>query len=92
MCMNKEQTLKNDEERQLNHAIRQVARKKARKRLCLWISVILMISILLSLFVSFIPVMYEKFIHYDDPAYRPMDVEREYQKMFDRREGAASDK
>jgi hypothetical protein len=51
-----------------------------------------MISILLSLFVSFIPVMYEKFIHYDDPAYRPMDVEREYQKMFDRREGAASDK
>jgi hypothetical protein len=90
--MNKEQTLKNDEERQLNHAIRQVARKKARKRLCLWISVILMISILLSLFVSFIPVMYEKFIHYDDPAYRPMDVEREYQKMFDRREGAASDK
>ena len=90
--MDKERTLKNDEERQLNHAIRQVARKKARKRLCLWISVILMISILLSLFVSFIPVMYEKFIHYDDPAYRPMDVEREYQKMFDRREGAASDK
>ena len=90
--MNKEQTLKNDEERQLNHAIRQVARKKARKRLCLWISVILMISILLSLFVSFIPVMYEKFIHYDDPAYRPMDVEREYQKMFDRREGAVSNK
>ena len=90
--MNKEQTLKNDEERQLNHAIRQVARKKARKRLYLWISLIFIISILLSLLVSFIPVIYEKFIHYDDPAYRPMDVEREYQKMFDRREGAASDK
>jgi hypothetical protein len=44
------------------------------------------------LFVSFIPVMYEKFIHYNDPAYRPMDIEREYQKLLDRREGAVSDK
>ena len=92
MCMNKEQTRKNDAERQLDHAIRQVARKKTRKRLCLWISLILMISILLSLFVSFIPVLYEKFVHYDDPAYRPMDIEREYQKMLDRRGGAASGK
>jgi hypothetical protein len=84
--MNKEQTLKNDTERHLDHAIRQVTRKKARKRLCFWISVIFMISILLSLFVSFIPVMYQKFMHYDDPAYRPMDIEREYQEMLDRRE------
>jgi ABC-type microcin C transport system permease subunit YejE len=90
--MNKEQTVKNDTERQLDHAIRQVARKKARKRLCFWIIVIFMISILLSLFVSFIPVMYEKFIHYNDPAYRPMDIEREYQKLLDRREGAVSNK
>ena len=92
MCMDKERTLKNNEERQLDHAIRQVARKKARKRLYLWISLIFIISILLSLLVSFIPVIYEKLIHYADPAYRPMDIEREYKKLFDRREGAASDK
>jgi hypothetical protein len=90
--MNKEQTQKNDAERQLDHAIRQVTRKKARKRLYLWISLIFIITILLSLLVSFIPVLYEKFIHYADPAYRPMDIEREYKKLFDRREGAASNK
>jgi hypothetical protein len=84
--MNKKQTLKNDAEKQLDHAIRHVSRKKARKKLCLWISLILMISILLSLFVSFIPVIYQKFMHYDDPAYRPMDIEREYQEMLDRRD------
>ena len=90
--MDKERTLKNDEEKQLDQAIRQVAKKKARKRLYLWFSLIFIISILLSLLVSFIPAIYEKYIHYADPTYRPMDIEREYKKLFDRRQGAASDK
>ena len=85
--MDREQALKDkpDLKFEFDRAMRAVARQKARKRLWFWVLAIFFISILLSLFVNFIPILYNQLIHYNDPSYRPMDIERQYQELNDQR-------
>jgi hypothetical protein len=44
-----------------------------------------MVSLVFSLFIHYIPVWYQKFVNYNDPFYRPMDIERQYQTLEQQR-------
>lgn len=83
--MDKKQVFKDKPDQKLDRAMKAVARQEARKRTWLWILAIFFVSILLGLLVNFIPILYDQLIHYNDPSYRPMDIERQYQELYDRR-------
>jgi ABC-type microcin C transport system permease subunit YejE len=68
-------------DKQFDHAINQVIKKKEKKKVWLWLLIIFVIAIVVSLFVNFIPLLYDQLIHYNDPSYRPMDLERQYRDL-----------
>lgn len=72
----------------IDRAFRNAIRKKSRKRTFLWILVCLVVSVAMSLVIHFIPVWYQKFVNYNDPFYRPMDLERQYQTLEKQRGNA----
>lgn len=69
----------------IDRAFIRAIKKKSRKRTFLWILLCLAASIAISLVIHFIPVWYEKFVNYNDPFYRPMDIERQYQTLEQQR-------
>jgi uncharacterized membrane protein SpoIIM required for sporulation len=73
------------DDKQFDRAVSQIMKKKARKSAGIWIFIIFIVAILISLFVNYIPIFYDKLIHYNDPTYRPMDLERQYQELQDLR-------
>ena len=76
-------------DKQFNRAVDRIMKKKARKSIWIWIFIIFIVAVVTSLLVSYIPIFYDKLIHYNDPTYRPVDLERQYQKMQEtRRDGA----
>ena len=75
-------------DKQFNRAVSRIMKKKARKSIWIWMFVIFIVAVVASLFVSYIPIFYDKLIHYNDPTYRPMDLERQYRELQDiRRDG-----
>jgi hypothetical protein len=75
---------KNDIDRAFRHAIK----RKSRNRTFLWILACLAVSLLFSLFIHYVPLWYQKFVNYNDPFYRPMDIERQYQTLEQQRGNA----
>ena len=69
----------------IDRAFMRAIKKKSRKRTFLWILLCLAASIAISLVIRFIPVWYEKFVNYNDPFYRPSDIERQYQMLEQQR-------
>jgi hypothetical protein len=69
----------------IDRAFRNAINKKSRKRTFLWILACLMVPLVFSLFIHYIPVWYQKFVNYNDPFYRPMDIERQYQTLEQQR-------
>ncbi len=69
------------DDKQFDRAVNQIMKKKARKSAGIWIFIIFIVAVLISLFVNYIPVFYDKLIHYSDPTYRPMDLERQYREL-----------
>ena len=70
-------------DKQFNRAVGRIMKKKARKYVWMWMFVIFIVAVVASLFVSYIPIFYDKLIHYNDPTYRPMDLERQYRELQD---------
>lgn len=70
-------------DKQFNRAVGRIMKKKARKNVWIWMFVIFIVAVVASLFVSYIPIFYDKLIHYNDPTYRPMDLERQYRELQD---------
>jgi len=58
-------------DKQFNRAVDRMIKKKARKSLWVWIFIIFIVAVVTSLFVSYVPIFYDKLIHYNDPTYRP---------------------
>ena len=75
-----------DKQKEFDRAIKRAIKKKQRKQLWIWLAVSLIISILLSFVVHFVPIWYDMLVRYQDPVYRPMDIERQY-KALDRERG-----
>ena len=73
------------DDKQFDRAVNQIMKKKARKSTGIWIFIIFIVAVLISLFVSYIPIFYDKLIHYNDPTYRPMDLHRQYRELQDLR-------
>jgi hypothetical protein len=71
--------------RAIDRAFRNAIKKKTRKRTFLWILLCLVVSMLTSLLIHFIPVWCQKFVNYNDPFYRPLDIERQYQTLEQQR-------
>jgi len=71
------------DDKQFDRAVRRIMKKKERKSAGIWIFIIFIVAILISLFVNYIPIFYDKLIHYNDPTYRPMDLERQYRELQD---------
>ncbi len=69
----------------IDRAFIRAIKKKSRKRTFLWMLLCLVASIVLSFFIHFIPVWYQKFVNYNDPFYRPADIERQYQTLEQQR-------
>ena len=72
-------------DKKFNRAVDRIMKKKARKSIWIWIFIIFIDAVVTSLFVSYVPIFYDKLIHYNDPTYRPMDLERQYQELQDNR-------
>jgi hypothetical protein len=75
-----------NKQKEFDRAFKRSIKRKAQKRTFLWMVLIFVISILLSLIVHFVPVLYDLLVRYQDPVYRPMDIERQYQ-VLDRDRG-----
>lgn len=73
------------DDKQFDRAVNRIMKRKARRSVRIWLFVIFIASVLMSLIVNYIPVFYDKLIHYNDPTYRPMDLERQYQELQDLR-------
>lgn len=75
----------------IDRAFRNAIKRKSRKRTFLWILLCLVVSVAMSFIIHFIPIWYQKFVNYNDPFYRPMDLERQYQTLEQQR-GTATQK
>jgi hypothetical protein len=73
-------------QKEFDHAIKRAIKKRARKRLWIWLAASFLVSILLSFVVHYVPVWYDMLVRYQDPVYRPMDLERQYNAL-DRERG-----
>jgi hypothetical protein len=73
-------------QKEFDRAIRRAIKKKARKQMWIWLAASLLVSILLSFAVHYMPVWYDMLVRYQDPVYRPMDIERQYNAL-DRERG-----
>ncbi len=76
-----------DEQKGFDRAVRRATKRKARRVTLIWIAVIFILSILLSIIVHFTPVWYDMFVQYQDPVYRPLDIERQYKSLDRERQG-----
>ncbi len=76
-----------NKQKEFDRAIRQAMKKKARKGMLIWMAVIFILSILLSFLVHFAPIWYDMFVQYQDPVYRPLDIERQYKSLDRERQG-----
>jgi hypothetical protein len=76
-----------DKQRAFDHAVQRAMKRKARKGTLIWMAVIFILSMLLSFIVHYAPVWYDMFVHYKDPVYRPMDIERQFQSLEKERKG-----
>lgn len=76
-----------DKQKEFDRAVRLAMKRRARKGTLIWMAVIIILSILLSVIVHFAPVWYDMFVQYQDPVYRPMDIERQYKSLNRERQG-----
>jgi hypothetical protein len=76
-----------DKQKEFDRAVQRAMKRKERKGTLIWISVIFILSVLLSIIVHFAPIWYDMFVQYNDPVYRPMDIERQYQSLDRERQG-----
>ncbi|MDO9565577.1 MAG: hypothetical protein Q7J15_02390 [Candidatus Desulfaltia sp.] len=51
--------------------------RSERKRSLLWLVIIVVVALILGALVARIPSYVEKFYHYGDESYRPMDLDRD---------------
>ncbi len=72
----------------IDRAFKSAMQRKSRKRTFLWILVCLAASVVISLVINYIPIWYQKFVNYNDPFYRPMDIERKYYELEQQRSGS----
>ncbi len=76
-----------DKQKEFDRAVQRAMQRKARKGMLIWMAVIFILSILLSIVVHFTPIWYDMFVQYQDPVYRPMDIERQYKSLDRERQG-----
>lgn len=74
-------------QKEFDRAVQRAMKKKSRKGTLLWLVIIILISVLLSFLVYFTPIWYDLFVRYQDPVYRPMDIERQYKELDSHRQG-----
>jgi hypothetical protein len=74
-------------QKEFDRAVQRAMKRKARKGTFIWMAVIFVLSILLSIIVHYTPIWYDMFIQYQDPVYRPMDIERQYKSLDRERQG-----
>ena len=72
-----------NEQIKFDRAVQRAMKRTARKRTLIWLAGIFILSILLSVIVHFVPIWFDMYVQYNDPSYRPMDIEREY-RLLDR--------
>ena len=76
-----------NKQQEFDRAIKRAIKKKARKQIWIWLAASFLISILLSFVVHYVPVWYDMLVRYQDPVYRPMDIERQYNTLNRERQG-----
>jgi hypothetical protein len=69
-----------------DRAVQRTMKKKARKRTLIWLAVIFILSVLLSIIIHFVPIWFDMYVQYNDPSYRPMDIERQYRLLDSERQ------
>lgn len=76
-----------DKPKEFDRAVQRAMKRKSRKGTVIWMAVIFILSIILSFIVRFAPIWYDMLVRYQDPVYRPMDIERQYKSLERERQG-----
>jgi hypothetical protein len=76
-----------DKQKEFDRAVQRAMKRRARKGTLIWLAFIFILSVLLSIIVHFAPIWYDMFVRYNDPVYRPMDIERQYKSLDNERQG-----